>query len=56
MTDKNPYGLRSELTKELYNQCNRKYPAMQCAKALSVCKGDIEKAIVWLEFHPGFYI
>lgn len=51
-----PKFLFSGKTLKLREMSKNKFPMIQCAKALSQTNGDLEKAFIWLQEHPGFYI
>ena len=50
------YRLSSEIVKELRKMSNNKFPAMHCAKALYATDGDMQRALIWMETHQGWYI
>jgi translation elongation factor EF-Ts len=50
------YRLSSEIVKELRKMSNNKFSAMHCAKALYATDGDMQRALIWMENHQGWYI
>ena len=55
MTESKSNILSSKEVQELRKMSNNKFPSMHCAKALSQTNGDLEKALIWMEEHPGWY-
>jgi translation elongation factor EF-Ts len=41
---------------ELKKMSNNQFPIMHCAKALCSTDGDLDKALIWMQQNPGFYI